>query len=130
VTGSTVQPARPAPAAAAPRAATYLQAAPGWVERTKATVYSFAFLTRIANVHATSELNLRPGQSAPFDRLIYVPAGRFDELDTFVSTRFSSNGKVLPMHLAKVDGLIRVGSNAEDDSDSINERAATLSLWH
>jgi hypothetical protein len=130
VTGSTVRPGGPTPAPSVSGAATYLQSEPGWVERAKTTVYSVGLLTRIADVHASNELNLRPGQSAPFDRLIYVPAGKFDELDTFVSTRFSSNGKPLPMHLAKVDGLIRVESNAEDDSDSINERAATLSLWH
>ena len=58
-----------------------------------------------------------------------MPTGKFDELGTFVSLRFSSNGKPLPMHLATVDGLVRVESNGDDDSDIISERVATLSLW-
>jgi hypothetical protein len=129
VTGSTVRPAPPAATASGTGAATYVQAEPGWVERAKATVYSLGFLTHLADARADDELNLRPGQSAPFDRLIYVPAGRFDELDTFVSMRFSSKGKPLPMHLSKVHGLVRVESNADDDSDLTSERVATLSLW-
>jgi hypothetical protein len=130
VTGSTVRPGGPAPAASEAGAATYLQAEPGWVERAKSTVYALGFLTHLGDPRADDELNLRPGQSAPFDRLIYVPARRFDELSTYVSMRFSSKGKPLPMHLAKVDGLVRVESNADDDSDLISEHVATLSLWH
>ena len=129
VTGSTVRPAGPSPAVSGPRAATYLQVEPGWVERAMTNVYSFGFLTHLADARADDEFSLRPGQSSPFDRLIYVPTGKFDELGTFVSLRFSSNGKPLPMHLATVDGLVRVESNGDDDSDIISERVATLSLW-
>jgi hypothetical protein len=103
---------------------------PGWITDRPARVYAIGVLTDLARPHSGTEINLTPGQSLPFDRLFYVPAGTYDELELHVSFRFTAHPKPVPFRLAMVGNLVEiVPSTAADDSDGAQGTIATLSLW-
>ena len=105
-----------------------------WQSTKPTRVFAFAELTKLAAPRSRSGYNLRPGSSAYFDNVFYVPTKRFDELDSYVSLRFSAHDRPIPFRLETRNGVTHVStsSTAEPDIevDGDDGSFSTLSLWH
>jgi hypothetical protein len=129
VTGTTVR-ARTHGDAATAASGGNLLVEPGWSPSAPSAVYGFAFLTKLADTSSKGGLNLRPGETVPFDRIFYVANGRFDEVQTHVSVRFSNRADFVPFHFRTSHGIVHIESTPGADIDGIDENVAALSLWH
>ena len=102
---------------------------PDWTSSSPTRVFGFAELTQLADEHSAHVIDLRAGQSLPLDRVFYVTAGRFDELETNFSLRYDSRPDAKPFHLATVAGFVVVAPNGKRDANGFDGSFATLSLW-
>jgi hypothetical protein len=98
-------------------------------EETQRPVFAMAFLTKLADTRARSSFDLTPGQSFPIDRIFYVAAHRYDELQVHLSVRFGTTETPVPFALSERAGIIRLDQRGPGDVDGIEETAASLSLW-
>jgi hypothetical protein len=118
--------------AARPAAGAYrFESQPDWTSSTLVPVFTSAFLTKLADRGSTTDINLRIGQSLQYDRVFYVAAGRYDELRTWITVRFSGTPTFIPFRFQFTTAeahmsIERVGST---DTDFIEEQFGTLSLW-
>jgi hypothetical protein len=104
----------------------------GWTRSDPTRVFAFGTLANIADSRSHSGWNVRVGNSVPFDRVFYVSAGRFDELQTVVSVLFASKRVPQSFRLGSEKGIVtieQVGTASHDIVGVENETAATLSLW-
>jgi hypothetical protein len=129
VTGTTVSVRKRDVTTAAPSGGDLLTE-PGWSPSAPSAVYGFAFLTKLADANSKGGLNLRPGETVPFDRIFYVASGRFDEMQTHVSVRFSNRADFVPFHFRTNHGIVHIEAAPGADIDGIDENVAALSLWH
>ena len=106
-----------------------IENAPAWIASTPTAVFAFASLTTLADPRSNESFNFRPGQSAEFDRVFYVAAGRYDELNTHVALRFSAHATPIPFSLQTVDGIVHVVPSTRATTDLIDTTFGTLSLW-
>jgi hypothetical protein len=128
VTGTTVR-VRTRDDAATVASGGDMLAEPGWSPSTPSAVYGFAFLTKLASTGSKAGLNLRPGETVPFDRIFYVPSDRFDEVQTHVSVRFSNRADFIPLHFRTNHGIVHIDAAPGANIDGVDENVAALSLW-
>jgi hypothetical protein len=102
---------------------------PEWTGSMETPVYELAILTKIADRTAEDSFELRPGDTESIDRIVYVRAGRFDELDTRLSLRYASRDTFVPCRIVVRGSRISVEPTDDSDTDGINETTASLSLW-
>jgi hypothetical protein len=103
---------------------------PGWIDDPPTAVYSVAIVTQLGNSRSGTTLELGPGKSLPFDRLFYVRAGRYDELQMHIDLRYAAHPKPISFHLATVGNLTElVPSNPAIDTNGDAGTPASLSLW-
>jgi len=101
----------------------------GWSTVHPTTVFASAFLTRLASPSAMNQISLGPGQSAPYDNIMYIPANRFDELTMYIALRYSAHPTAVPFHLVTTGGIIQVEPTTRMATYGGDFGTATLSLW-
>jgi hypothetical protein len=104
----------------------------GWTKSDPKRAFAFGILANIADPRSSNGWNLRVGNSVPFDRVFYVAAGRYDELQTVVSLRFAARRVPQAFRLEPEDQILtieQVGTGTNDIVGAENETVATLSLW-
>jgi len=131
VDGVTVRPHAAEPAARAAAGAYRIESRPGWSSSTPVPVFTKGFLTELAVRGSTADINLRIGQSLQYDHVFYVAAGRYDELRTWITVRFSGKPVFTPFrfHFATAEAHMSIEPVGPTDTDYIEEQFGTLSLW-